>query len=443
MFQKISGLQLLSGAAFLFSILFTSCEKDSIVGTGIQNDAQKYEILELDSFSIRAKTIREDSIRTDNSNYALLGATYDPTFGTTAASFSTKFVLPQGSLDLSVVKNLRIDSAFLFLAYFDYYGNLDDAQDLRVYELTEGIEDSLNYYSNQIIPTDPNEVGQNIISDGFQPNESRFVDGEEELPSLKIPLNSEFAQRLLSLDAGSYKDNEAFGEAFKGLQVRNQLTGTNTGAIFRFLPFSEFSRMKIYFTDEFYAVDSLNQHYNIEFPIGTNQDVVNTITHDDYANSSVLSSLNSEEAGRDRVYVQSGGGLKVEINIPYLGSLSSQRPTIHKASLVFPVVNETVDFPIHSRLFLSLQDSAQQAQFIPIYAAEPFGGSYNSSIQAYEFNVSKYVQGIIDGEYENKEWVLTDEAGYVTFSHNTFRTILEGSEGDNRIKLNLTLSIPE
>ncbi|MDA9820788.1 hypothetical protein N9C06_07715, partial [Salibacteraceae bacterium] len=63
--------------------------------------------------------------------------------------------------------------------------------------------------------------------------------------------------------------------------------------------------------------------------------------------------------------------------------------------------------------------------------------------QAYEFNVTKYVQGIIDGDYENKEWVLTDEAGYVTFSHNTFRTILEGSEGENRIKLNLTLSIPE
>jgi len=443
MFQKISGLQLLSGAAILFSSLFISCEKDSLVGTGIQNDAQKYEVLELDSFSIAAQTIREDSIRTDNSNYALLGTTYDQTFGTTSASFSTKFELPQGSLDLSVVKNLRIDSAFLFLTYFDYYGNLDDGQDLRVYELTEGIIDSLNYYSNQVIPTEFNQVGQNISSEGFKPTESRFVDGEEELPSLKIPLNSEFVKRLLSMDESAYADNGAFGEAFKGLQVRNENPSSNTGAIFRFLPFSEFSRMKIYFTDEFYAVDSLNQHYNIEFPIGPSQDVVNTITHDEYSNSSVLSKLGSEEAGKDRVYVQSGGGLKVEINIPYLESLSSLKPTIHKASLVFPVVNETVDFPIHSRLFLSLQDSAQQAQFIPIYAAEPFGGSYNSSIQAYEFNVSKYVQGIIDGDYENKEWVLTDEAGYVTFSHNTFRTILEGSEGESRIKLNLTLSIPE
>ncbi len=443
MLTKFIGLQPLTGAAILFSALFISCEKDSLVGTGIQNDAQKYDVFELDSFSIVAKSVREDSIRTDNSNYAILGATYDPVFGASLASFSTKFQLPEGSLDLGVVKNLRIDSAFLFLAYFDSYGNVEDLQDIRVYELEEALADSLNYYSNQIIQTSFDAVGQNVPSEGFDLTEFRMVDGEEELPSLKVRLDSDFAKRLLSMDASAYLDNEAFGTAFKGLQLRNNSVSTNTGAIFRFLPFSEFSRMKIYFTDEFYAVDSLNQHYNIEFPIGENQDIVNTFGHNNYMNSEVLSAFDSEEAGKDRLYVQSGGGIKVEINIPYLASLSELEPTVHKASLVFPVVNETVDFPIHSRLFLTTQDSANQAQFIPIYASESFNGSYNSDIQAFEFNVSRYVQGIIDGEYENKEWILSDEAGYISFSHNPFRTIIEGTEGENRIKLNLTLSIPE
>lgn len=442
MLKNIGGLQLLLGAAILISALFSACEKDPLPGTGIQNDSEQFELLEIDTFTIQARSIREDSLRSDNSNFGLFGSFNDPVFGTTQASFVSKFDLPEGSLDLSIVGNLRIDSAFLILNLVDYYGS-DDPLNIEVYEMKELIEDSLVYYTNAEFETSGAPVGG--ISNHFPDfGNSLFVDGVEELPGIKIPLDSSFAAKILSFNEASYADNFSFQCDFNGLLVKNNnpFQAPEEGAVIRISPTSEFSRIELYFTDEFYAEDSLNEHFNLEFPIGAENQVINLIDHD-YTRTEVEPKLDDFAAGEDALYLQSGAGVKCEINIPYLASLSELKPTVHKASLVFPVVNESSLYEIHSRLFLSTRDSAQQAQFLPVHLQEDFGGQYNASTLSYEFNVSKYVQGIIDGEFDSQEWILSDEVGYVSFSHNTVRTLLEGTEGAEKIQLKLTLSIPE
>ncbi|MBC7426410.1 MAG: DUF4270 family protein, partial [Bacteroidia bacterium] len=100
-----------------------------------------------DTFTINARTIREDSLKTDSLNYNLIGAVNDPIFGRYAATIYTEFRLPQFNKTASG----GVDSAVLYLrlpSTTGFYGDLSSGLSLKVYELNEQILKAKSYHSN-------------------------------------------------------------------------------------------------------------------------------------------------------------------------------------------------------------------------------------------------------------------------------------------------------
>ncbi|HIN39586.1 MAG TPA: DUF4270 family protein, partial [Flavobacteriales bacterium] len=89
LFQRSIKPYVLIGVFGVF--VFAGCEKPGVIGLDVHPEADQFNVLFSDTSTLVAKTILEDSIRTDEPILNLLGAYTDPVFGYTAASFYTQF----------------------------------------------------------------------------------------------------------------------------------------------------------------------------------------------------------------------------------------------------------------------------------------------------------------------------------------------------------------
>src|SRR5436190_2189751 len=97
-------------AGFLF---LAACNDPEIIGLDVQPPNDRINLIYSDSTTITAYTVREDSLRTDETTYQLLGSYLDPVFGRTDASIFAQVttVLPGVSFGDSTV----LDSLVLSL----------------------------------------------------------------------------------------------------------------------------------------------------------------------------------------------------------------------------------------------------------------------------------------------------------------------------------------
>ena len=62
---------------------------------GVQPAGDKLNVVYIDTCTLVAYTVKDDSIRTDNTVYNLLGSNNDPVFGKNTASFYSQVLLSQ------------------------------------------------------------------------------------------------------------------------------------------------------------------------------------------------------------------------------------------------------------------------------------------------------------------------------------------------------------
>jgi hypothetical protein len=212
----------LVGSLLLFSLFLMSCNKDEVYDFNTNNIDETFEFFQADSV-VKIKTVREDSLRSDEFTRDLLGVYQDPNFGKTKASLYTQIRLPV--LDLAFGIEPVLDSIVLYLKYDgegEYFGWLNDRMSLNVYELNEAIDRDEAYYSNTVISHKPELLGK--WTGTMKPSDNDVI---------RIVLDSNFGKSIMNFEDFALADDDDFIDTLKGIAIIPELLGS-TGSIVYF-----------------------------------------------------------------------------------------------------------------------------------------------------------------------------------------------------------------
>lgn len=408
----------------------TSCTKESdVIGLELQPESEILNAFITDTSTLITFPLLEDSIRTDHRVMLLnnlVGSYTDPVFGRTTAGFYSQFRLTSSNVDFGT--SPQLDSIVLSLAYSGYYGDTTTTQTISVYKMTETIHADSNYYSTNEFAIDNTMVG--TLTFQPRPNTAVLVDTATSAPQIRITLDPAFGNEILNAGAGNLTSNDTWLQFLPGLFIKSGDVFLN-GAILYINYASSQTKLAIYYNDSL--------QYNFE--ISASAARVNKYDHD-YSISPIPFSDTAQ--GSITSYVQSMGGVKTKIDLPYLNKLIEQGPiAVNKAELIIKVADNTTDiYSPHDRFVLFGSDSIGKNFVLPDQIASVtssfFGGEYNASAKEYVFNIPRYVQQIINGTRENYGLFLLASSP----ATNANRTIIGGGSPLNpqHMKLKITFT---
>ncbi len=364
-----------------------SCTKEpDLIGLDLLPAGDFLNIDYIDTSSIVAYSVREDSLRTDELSLNLLGSISDPVFGTTTASIYTQYRLSKNNITFG--ENAVADSMILTLAYKGIYGDSLSSKTIRVYEMADSINYDSSYYSTRTIPVLPELIGEAT----FVPNlsEADSVDGNYIPPHMRILLSPAFANKIITADINTLKDNESFQKVFMGLYITSeQATTPGTGSILYFNLLDAVSRLKLYYHN---STDTSS----IDFPIGSSVARFNHYEHYNYAGAdpSLLEQLGDSSANSQHLYVQSMAGTKIKLRIPHLKALAEQKHiAVNEALLVFSVEDTSGVYEVPAQIAIKKLDADGNYTALP---DENEGSSFldgkSRSGKEYRFRITRYVQ---------------------------------------------------
>jgi hypothetical protein len=419
-------------AIFFISVIFTQCQKDkNQLGLNVQPQSDQIGLNTIDTLSLITYTSLSDSIATDEiSSGMLLGVYQDPFFGKAEASIYTELRL-EGAVDFTpdggTLSDLVVDSVVLSIAVSGGYGNLE-AQDYEVYQMTQSLDIDSTYYSNRDIGIST----QNLVKAGegsiyTNPNTPGYSNGILRSQSiLRIPLSiADFAMPIINQSGtGVLNANDGDGyfvDWFKGIYITSKNTNqsSNEGAILYLDPISSNSKVTIFYRDN----SGLPSDFDtIQYDLNINSSCARfTHLEQDYTGTMVASQLTDSTEGQDVFFLQTMGGVRSKVAFPDLVPfLDSNKLIINKAQLVLPVQYYTSDAYVpSSELFLVRDLEDGRISFIPDYN-EDRGGNFVESTSSYTFNVTRYLNQMIAGEYENEPLTIVSIGNAVTANRVVF-----------------------
>lgn len=426
--------------AVFFAVIAFGCKEKNIPGLEVQPPSDKLGLIYTDTITIVSYTVNENRIRTDETAFNLLGSYADPVFGLSEASFCTQFLLPVPNLDFGSPSVLQADSMILSLRYSGYYGNTDP-QTFKVYELTQDIFNSEVYYSNDTVLYNPIEVGA-IYNHVPNTTDSININGVNLDPHLRIKLKPSFAQKFINASGTSHlSSNEAFTSFFKGLYIKSDNVHVEgKGGIFYFQLLSNISKLTLYYTNtstntsssQDFVINELSARFNM---FKQNYNFVN--------NSQIKAALNDTAIGKQKLYVQSMGGVKTKLIFPHFKNLAAKgNIIINQAQLVLSLNEDgtgTTQYGPHNRLTLAAaREDGTNAIIIDQLEGEAyFGGTFSAIAKEYRFNITRHMQRLINGQVpEDFGLFILPSGGAV----NANRTVLHGSDKEHPKHLKLILT---
>jgi hypothetical protein len=304
-----------------FLLVFWGCKKETTdIGVDILGDGNlnSIEVLLTD---ISARSVRDDSSRTDNLSSNTIGVINDPIFGMSKSCLIVQPRLTQYGTDET---SKSIDSVKLILKY-DYdqtvknvktilkYGDISSVIVMDVYKLNQDLGDTVKYYS-----TFKPELGSLV---GTFTGSFNFSDST----SLSIMLNNSFGQEMLDWNSDVYKDETQFLKALKGLVIvprNNPLSGE--GAIVCVEAGINSSKLQLFYND------SLTK----TIPLGSSSRRINY--HETKPSVNITNQFNSTNAFRT-TYAQSFGGAKIKVDLVGLDSIlkMGEKVVINEAKITF------------------------------------------------------------------------------------------------------------
>jgi hypothetical protein len=448
--SRVVGTKFFIPTIVAVALFFGSCDKASVVGLDVQPEDDLLNVERIDSTTIYARTVKSDSLRTDETvittGDALLGKYVDPLFGTAAAGIYTQLRLP--TTNPAFGTHPTVDSVFLCMVYSygTFYGDTLTQQRVNVYQLTTELKAEEDFYSNSTLAKTYLDLANNYA---FYPHPKDSVYGSttttREKPQLRIPLNTVFAQAILNNQGTSILANNTNFQSFvKGLYVttENTILAGDQGAIMHFKMNDSKSRMVIY-----YHNDTGTYTKKYEFSL-TSSPRFNHFKHDysSSVNDSLAAQMGATPAQANTVvFAQAMAGLKTKITFPHLRNINDLgRVAVNKAELVVKVdttVSPYSDIKKYATpptlVLFQINDNGTSGVISPDYfeGTNYFGGSYNASTQTYTFNISRYIQQVLSGQKNNNGIYLLVSNGAVQAN----RLVLGGGNSSNfKMKLNIT-----
>lgn len=368
-----------------------------------------------------------DSSRIRYNQDHAIGILQDPAFGTTTGEAYVQFVplafgaYPFGKSRDSIV---GLDSVVLSLRYRTLYGDSNAIQTLRVFEIDPNSpfrDSSLGYPISQAPFDVADELGakENILFSTL--NDSlRYInikDTVKTVNELRIPLSTAFGLKLMNLDTTDFKTDTTFRLKFKGLAIRPDAAS----ALKKALAYFNFSD----------AGTHLRFHYR-RIRNGAIDTTTTDFTFRNYSNANLVSrdiagtvyesKLQNGILNQEELYIQSSPGSFALLKVPGLENLNNR--VVYKASLIAEQLPDpdNIYFRQPNLLFLDAVDSVNKRFYtIPNswvlednttyrYSPDYFGGYLKNG--KYEFDLSRYVQGIVTRK--EKSYTLRLYAPFVT-----------------------------
>lgn len=430
---------LILSASFL--ILLFSCKKEGVLSPDFAENSSFSFFT--DEVEIQSRTVKADTILTSNLSNAIIGEYQDSIFGKTTASAYFQVLLSSNALRFFEDGQIpSTDSVVLSLEYDGSYGDLNLAQTFEVFRLTEDLDSETDYYSNASVMSESSPLASHQFIPNLdsnvnirQPNSFGSIDTLELRPQLRIRLDKSLGDEILSKsDQSEVSDNDNFTNFFKGFKVTvlPSSNSFNTNALLYFALTASNSKMTIY-----YHADTIPK--SVDFPINSSSVRFTQFQHD-YTNSIVETSLGKTN---DTLfsYLMSMGSVETVLSFSDLSNVITDPNTlINKAELVLPAAEG--DFLVDgfaSSLLLVKKNESGQLEFISDFfeGLSFFGGELNNLSEDYKFNITRYVQSIVNGSNDDDELyiVVTERAT------SGQRAVLYGTKNPSRnIKLNLYYS---
>jgi hypothetical protein len=421
-------------AFIILSVCFLlSCNKEpDLIGLDLVPDSEKLGASLMDTTTIVAYSVFEDSVLTSGMTYGVIGSIYDPVFGKTTASLYTQIRMTSDAPTFG--SNPVVDSVVLVMPYYGLFGDSTALQTFRVYELSGSMDVDSKYYSNN--PGIAYDAGSLLAEQTFLPrvNDSIIVDTVTKIiPQLRLRFNSLFASRILNATASDLEDNDKFIEYFKGIVIKaDPENTTGKGSLVSFNLTSTTSRLKMYYHN---ASDTTVYDFGMAASARFNR-----YEHYGYAEASsdFKLQLNGDTTlGKQKLFIQAFGGVKVKLRFPYLKKWAAdQKIAINDAQLIMSNADLTSNFDAPTQLALRgiISDSTQSILVDENEGISYFDGLYNDS-DGYRFRISRYVQQLLIPATEDKGlYLFVPGASY--FGN---RLILNGTaSASGRIKLAIT-----
>lgn len=393
-------------------LVFSACKKpEDNIGLEALDPADALGVTSTDTTSVITYSMPDDSVRTSSLSRNMVGSFNDPTFGTVNTSTYVQLRLSSNNVGEGILPtDLELDSLVLSLAYdFDdpYYGNLHE-QEFVVFELAEDMIADTVYYSKDIIGVFPSDLIQfkknRFVPDPVNPV---VVGGDTLLPQMRIRLTDELGRRFLDQwGSMNLESNDEFLQFFKGLHIltNNGVQAPNQGAALHFDMLDANTKATLYYRDNTSGTeDTLAYDFDIDDKSARFTRVEQY--YDQALWPIVEQHLADISTGQELFFIQSGGGLRGIINFPYLMDHNDTiRKAVAKAELIFPVKEpfNAAWYPPTSLFVFRKTENGTDAflpdQFEQLYG---IGGVYDEDNKEYRFNITRYIQQVLNGTLEN------------------------------------------
>ena len=436
------------GICLIVSVLFlAACKEDKgNIGLGVLPDD---EFLNTDTLEtpITAYSAKHDSLITSNVSINMLGCLNDPIFGKTQAGIYTQFCL--SSFAVNFGDSVTVDSLVLTLVYAGYYGDTLNSFKLNVYELEEDMSKSEKYYSTSSIRHKGVSLTENpnlYIS----PRPTTKTDTSASSYYLSVRLDTNFAVSKFiskSKDNSVYGSDAKFMNYFKGLFLEaTDITGN--GCLVSLNMKHTLSGLTIYYSN--------SQRKGLKYSFNLNDSTAHfgMFNHADYANAT--SNLRDQLAGnhesaKEVLYGQAGAGIKILLNFPQLKeTFKGKKVVIHRAVLTASFKDDALaNYAPPSALNITSHSELGLGGFMPDYFLELehqngyFGGKYNQTKKEYAFHITRYIQSIVDGTWEDYPLSLHVSPSVTYFSrlmiYGTQPNLADDFNKRLRLKINYTI----
>jgi len=370
--MKLINWRLVIAAIFLF---FVACKKPKTdIGLGLQEDQLQTNVDE--STTIVAKTFKLDSVLTDGSSVSsvLLGNYTDPLIGNSKTSIYTQINLTSVSPSVDLFANTDIESCDLILKYKNYSYGTQNNVSYDVFEIIEEFHDDTIYYSNNSL-----SIGESIAENPTTPFK---VDTIIDQGLLTIPLNSIFTDKMQQATSSELESGSAFKDYFKGIYIKSV---------------EEDGRVLSFDLDN--SLIKLNYRNNGDttllsyiFSLSNETKHFTKIVHDYQLpfNEDTLIDNNF-------VFLQGGGSLVTSISLIDLLENHEQGEIFNKVELILPVDSVALEtYPkvnIAYPFFINSEGTR-------VFAVNDINvQSFKEN--AFRFNVTEYIQKVVNGELEN------------------------------------------
>ena len=376
----------------IITIVF-SCEEDpSQLGSNLLPDSDKITYRYDTSRTFIGNVLENKPISTYNLSHYVFGEINDPHFGSFKGEFAGQFLpLKYYSTD-STVATFNVDSIYLFLVIDSIYGFPQEGNiSFDIYELNKEIEDSLGhaYYSDEDIstfylPTDLISTNCKISGDTL----------------IKLALTSEFASKLVTFEDTdtTYKNISNFRSAFHGIAIVPNLINSPGGTCNINISSND-SKILMYYEDG--SNDSLQFTYrfNNGFRFGGYKN--------DYTSSIANTYLNNPKNNNDDLlFIQGINGISSKLTFSNINQWIEEDSSysVLNAELIVPVFkddNFELFFPPKQLFLYYYNDSISNYVEDYLISENFFDGNYNKVLNQYQFNISKHLMRILNGNIED------------------------------------------